>query len=259
MVMFSNWFLLIQDGMRLNWLHSQVLYLQNMQFWRKKRMNKQSLLLRNKLFLIYFSFVITFLVVIMAFITATTYIQLALAILLYPLLAFFAYKILPIKQENMESTPQPVTPFIAKTERVVVDTKIDNKNENISISDIDKRVFLKLIGGTGLALFLFSIFNKRAESIFFKSLPGSGRISLENIAGNKIDPAQKKPLDDYSISDVLNSDITFYGFVSKDGAWYIMRVDTQTGTFRYAKDSSSYSDNWNNRANLKYDLFDNVF
>ena len=223
--------------------------------------NKQSLLLRNRLLLTYFSFAITFLVVIMAFITATTYIQLALAILLYPLLAFFAYKILPIKQENMESTPQPVTPFIAKTERVVVDTKIDNKNENISISDIDKRVFLKLIGGTGIFLFLFSIFNKRAENLFFKNLPGSvsGKISLEDISGNKIDPSQNHPTDGYIISEIDDNLVSFYGYTNKDGAWYIARIATDTGSFRYIKGDSDFPGNWNNRVNLKYDYFSKIF
>jgi hypothetical protein len=133
---------------------------------------------------------------------------------------------------------------------------------NIGISDIDKRVFLKLIGGAGISLFLFSIFNKRAEGLFFKSLPASGvsgAVSLEDIAGNKIDPAQKKPLDDYSISDIENGIITFYGFISKDSSWYIMRVDTNTGAFRYTKDKSNFRANWANRQNLKYDYLDNVF
>ena len=216
----------------------------------------------RKFLLTYCSFVIACLVVVVAFMTATTYTQLAGAILLYPLLAYFTFKVLPIKQRQAEPTSQAVTVSLAKPEQEAGDKKINNKTENIGISDIDKRVFLKLIGGAGISLFLFSIFNKRAEGLFFKGLPGSGssgKVALEDIAGNKIDPAQKKPLDDYSISDIENGTISFYGFISKDSSWYIMRLDTSTGAFRYTKDKSNFRANWTNRANLKYDFFDSIF
>lgn len=203
----------------------------------------------RKILLTYSSFVIACLVVIVGFITATTYIQLAAVILLYPLLVFFAFKILPLKT-RMQPSKKPAE---------IVE---ELKRESVGISDIDKRVFLKLIGGAGLFLFFFSIFNKRAEGLFFKNLPPpgvQGSVYLQDTSGNKIDPATKKTFDDYSISDIENNVITYYGFISKNRAWYIMQVDTATGAFRYSKASSNYSANWNNRANLKYDFFDNVF
>jgi len=217
--------------------------------------------MRNNL-LTYSSFVIASLVVIAVFITTTTYAQLGVATLLYPILAFFAYKILTIKQRYTELTPQAATPSPIKPEQATARINIGSKIANMGIADIDKRVFLKLIGGAGITLFLFSIFNKRAEGLFFKNLPSngiSGSVSLQGLDGNKIDPAQKKALDDYSISDIENNVIIYYGFISKDRSWYIMRVDTKTGTFRYTKAGSNYFTNWNNRANLKYDFFDNVF
>lgn len=199
------------------------------------------------------SCVIAYLAVIAAFITATTYLQLTVAILLYPVLIFFACKVLPLRTKKQFSN----------NHEVEADEKVSViQRDSVGISDIDKRAFLKLIGGAGITLFLFSIFNKRAQGLFFKSLPSngaSGSVSLQDPAGNKIDPAQKKPLDGYSISDIENNVITYYGFISKDRTWYIMRVDTTTGTFRYCKASSNYSANWNNRANLKFDFFDNVF
>ena len=213
----------------------------------------------RKFLLTYCSFVFACTVVIAAFITATTYIQLAGAILLYPVLAFFAYKVLPYNWRHTKPPLQEFSHLPAKpTEKVEATAR-----ESIGISDIDKRVFLKLIGGAGVSLFLFSIFNKKAEGLFFKNLPVPGTsgttASLQDIAGNKIDPAQKKPLDDYSISDIDNGVITFYGFINKNRSWYIMRVDTNTGAFRYTKDKSNFRANWSNRTNLKYEYFDDVF
>lgn len=204
-----------------------------------------------KILLTYCSFVIACLVVIAAFITATTYTQLAVAILLYPLLVFFAYKVLPSKTFKSPSK-KPADTIQATVVK-------PNGKENIGISDIDKRVFLKLIGGAGLALFLFSIFNKKAEGLFFKSLPQPGTVALEDIAGNKIDPAQNQPLDGYNISEIDDNIISFYGYTNKDSAWFVLRIDTDTGSFRYAKGDSNFPDNWNNRENLKYDYYNNVF
>lgn len=213
----------------------------------------------GKILLTYCSFVIACLVVIVAFITATTYIQLAVAILLYPLLVFFALKVLPFKTKN-DSSKKPINEIplsVAKpTEKLE-----EVKRESIGIADIDKRVFLKLIGGAGVFLFLFSLVNKKAEGLFFKSLPGSvqGKISLEDIAGNKIDPAQNQPMDGYRISEIEDDVIAFYGSTNKAGAWYIMKADTNTGSFRYARGDSNFPGNWNNRTNLKYDYFNNIF
>ena len=219
----------------------------------------------HKILLTYFSFVIACLVVIVAFITATTYIQLAVAILLYPLLVFFAYKVIPHKwkyslKKPVTSVEPPLQTFPSHSVKPAEKVEAA-KVESIGISDIDKRVFLKLIGGAGLFLFLFSIFNKKAEGLFFKSLPGpvSGKVSLEDIAGNKIDPAQAHPMDGYRISEIDDNIISFYGFTNKDDAWVVMRVDTDTGSFRYAKGDSNFPGSWTNRENLKYDYFNNIF
>lgn len=213
----------------------------------------------TKTLLTYSSLMLACFVVIVAFITTTTYIQLAISILLYPILAFFAYKVLPIKQRYTEPTAQVATISLERPKQEARDTKINNNTKNVGIADIDKRVFLKLIGGAGITLFLFSIFNKKTEGLFPGTTSGPGLTSLKDTAGNKIDPAQKKPLDGYSVSDIENGIIIFHGFISEDGSWYIMRVDTDTGTFRYAKNNSNYLANWTKRENLKYDYFDNVF
>jgi hypothetical protein len=209
----------------------------------------------SKILITYISFVTACVLVILAFITATTYLQLTVAILLYPLLILFAYKVAPRKLMFSEvKTTQSLQP-------IVDDTKDINplRNETIGISDIDKRVFLKLIGGAGLFLFLFSLFNKRGENLFFKSLPTSGLVTLADSNGKKIDPAQDQPLDGYTISELINDTISFYGFTNKDGSWYVMRVDTTSGSFRYTRGSSDFPGNWSKRENLSYDYFSNVF
>ncbi|MBI2593910.1 hypothetical protein HYW44_04705 [Candidatus Daviesbacteria bacterium] len=215
----------------------------------------------QKIYLTYTSFVVACLAVIAAFITATTYLQLTVAILLYPVLIFFAYKALPLRtkkqfsdNDEIEVEFEPVPP---PDENVTV-----IQRNSVGISDIDKRAFLKLIGGAGITLFLFSIFNKKAEGLFFKNIPpsgASGSVSLQDLAGNKIDPARSQPTDGYRISEIDDNVITFYGFTNKDGAWFVMREDTDNGSFRYAKGDSNFSGNWIKRENLKYDYYSNIF
>jgi len=147
---------------------------------------------------------------------------------------------------------------VQPTEKVEVETA-KSIREEVGIADIDKRAFLKLIGGVGISLFLFSIFNKKAEGLLFKSLPASGTTSLLDTDGNKINPAERQPMDGYKISEIDDNEITFYGFTDKNGAWLIMREDTDTGSFRYVKGASNFPGNWTNRENLAYDYFHNVF
>ncbi len=200
-------------------------------------------------------FIIATLVVFGMFISATTYVHLAVAVVTYPLLVYFAFVVFPRKNfsHTLPATTVTLQPPLAaeKTESV--------KTKGIGITDIDKRVFLKLIGAAGLSLFLFSIFNKKAEGLFFKSLPASGLISLTDSAGHKIDPAQAQPTDGYRISEIDDNVITLYGFTNKDGAWFVMREDTETGSFRYTKGDSNFPNNWTNREKLKYDYFNSIF
>ena len=203
------------------------------------------------------SFAMVALIVMAVFITATTYLQLALAIILYPLLICFAFKAFPRKTQNTVSKSPEILQSVEESPEENHQTP---KMGSFGITDIDKRVFLSLIGGAGLTLFLFSIFNRRAEGLFFKSQPAIGSsVSLEDTAGKKIDPAQNQPTDGYRISEIDENVVTFYGFTNKDGAWFVMKEDTETGSFRYTKGDSNFPSNWNNREKLSYDYFNNVF
>src|SRR3989344_1275622 len=202
------------------------------------------------------SFAIVSLVVVMAFVTATTYIQLAVAIILYPPLVYFSFKIFPRKTRSLLKKTGNRNPISGE----IGGKSETGKRENISITDIDKRAFLKLIGGTGLILFLMSIFNKNTGGLFPGIAPaGSGLTLLKDSAGNKIDPAQNQPLDGYRISEVDDNIIAFYGFINKNGAWFIMKGDEDTGSFRYARGNSDFPGNWARRENLQYDYFYKLF
>jgi hypothetical protein len=128
-----------------------------------------------------------------------------------------------------------------------------------SVSDTDRRLFLKLIGSTGLTLTLMAIFTKDAKAAFFGSVPGPGTVAVKDSTGATIDPAEKQPTDGYEISQIDDSSTpAYYGFVHKTGAWYITREDS-SGNYRYSKGLSSFSTNWTGRVGLTYDYFDAVF
>jgi len=203
--------------------------------------------------LIYLSFVIASAVIVVLFVTSTTYTQLAVASLLYPPLAYFAFALFPRKirkAAEMEKSAaveiQPVLP---------APTEIAERG-TVDIVDIDKRAFLKLIGAAGLSLFLFSIFSKRAEALFFGR---AGVTALEDPEGNKIYPAERQVTDGYQISEVDDGFIAFYGFINKQGGWYIIKDDQDAGSIRYTKGEANFPGNWANRERLPYDYFHNVF
>ena len=212
--------------------------------------------------LTYSSFIIASLLVFAAFVTATSYVQLGIAVLLYPLLAIFAFKVLPRKAWKAPVITIGLPLPARKAEKVAAEEAIEEvraTRENITVADIDKRAFLKLIGAAGVSLFLYSIFIKRAESAFFGRSTSPETVSIKDTTDRKIDPAERQPTDGYRISEIDDNLITFYGFTNKDGAWFIMREDTDTGSFRYTKGDFNFSSGWGNRERLTYGYFNDIF
>ncbi len=206
--------------------------------------------------LTYSSFIIITLVVIVMFVTATTYIQLAVAVILYPLLAFFAFKILPRKAWK---APIITIRLPAKRAEKARTETAAPKAEPVEVTDIDKRTFLKLIGAAGLSFFVFSFLGRRAESLLFGE-PSGSRVTENPSTANNASTAGSPPTAGYKISEVDDNDtISYYGFIGKDGDWLIMREDTDISSFRYAKGNSNFPNNWTKRENLKYDYFHNLF
>lgn len=211
--------------------------------------------------IIYCSLIVGILVMFVIFFTSKTYIQLAIAILLYPLLAFFVFKVFQGKIRVRSKKPTITVQLPVKSAEKMEAVIAKSKKENVAIADIDKRAFLKLIGGAGISAILFSIINKKIGGLFSG---GTGEvpetISLKDTSGNKIDPVEKTPTDGYRITEIDDFSLTtYFGFTNKDSSWYIMKEDTDTGTFRYIRGASNFPDNWNNREHLGYDYFNNVF
>lgn len=207
----------------------------------------------------YSTFVLACFFVAWVFTTATTYFQLAAGIFIYPLFVIFAYKIFSDKMRNY---PPKISPSaVSHTARAEKKAEQDDKS-NIHIADIDKRVFLKLIGSTGLTFLLYSLFSKRGEDIFFKTLPRQERqekIAIADLEGKQINPAQSYPLDGYKIAEIENEITSFYGFMNKEGSWYVLKLDTVTGSFRYARGTKNFPPAWKNRENLEYGYFNDMF
>jgi len=188
---------------------------------------------------IYGGFIIASIAVVIAFVTAKSVAQLAIAILLYPPLVYLAFKYIPRQPRKVP----PPKPPIMKIQPIS-----ESEKEKLEIVDIDKRAFLKAIGAAGLSFFLFSLLSNKVGSLI------SGKT-----ASNQVAPTESQPTDGYKISDIDNIESPFYGFTNKDGGWYIMKEDADTSSFRYAKGEANFPKNWDNRKNLKYDYFYNVF
>lgn len=70
----------------------------------------------------------------------------------------------------------------------------------------------------------------------------------------------QSPVGNYETANVdESSDPKYYGFLDRDGNWYILKSATSGTVFTYAKGVTDYSTNWTNRASLTYDTFDNTF
>lgn len=203
----------------------------------------------------YSSFVLGSLLVIAGFITSKSYVQLVASVLLYPILVYLGLHLFPRKGPRMQKFP--VFPKPKSDEVKVVARPMDASY----IADIDRRAFLKLIGITGVSFFLFSVFGRRVEEVIF----GKPRIpavnETANGSGSQFGGSGGGSLTDgYKITEIDESETSnYFGFVNKDGAWLIMREETDNGSFRYTKGSSDFPGNWKNRVNLKYDYYHSLF
>lgn len=200
-----------------------------------------------------FAFAVASLVVILVFVTSKTYPQLAIAIALYPILVFVGFMIFPRKDQ---ASPKITTYKQPKLEQVKIENSIP-KAETAYVADINKRTFLKLIGATGISFFIFSMFGRGIENLVFGRNGQSG-LNPTGV-GDQFGASNVSPTDGYKISEIDEGNVSYYGFTNKDGAWLVMQEGTDGNSFRYAKGSSNFPDNWNNRENLNYDYFYNLF
>lgn len=203
----------------------------------------------------YSTFTIALLSVIVLFVTAKTYTQLAFAVIAYPAFAFLVLKLFP-RNNNNEREITIHLPVHESVETVSADET--TTKSKVEIADVDRRAFLKLIGVAGVSFFLFSLFSKKAQIPFFGKMGSSDSITIKDTKGIAVDPAERQPLDGYQISEIEDNVIAYYGFINKKGEWYIMKEDTENSSFRYAKGDTGFPQGWTNRNKLKYDYFSNL-
>lgn len=74
---------------------------------------------------------------------------------------------------------------------------------------------------------------------------------------NEVIDTFSRPLDQYEIANREEGTTSYYGYVDKDGNWYIMKSTATVDTF--VKGITAYTTNWTGRAGLTYQRFDLVF
>lgn len=200
----------------------------------------------------FYAFIVTSFLVISGILSATTYFELLTAVLFSPLALYFFVLMLPRKASKIVIDMDPVLDIIPDQIK-----KIKNPDY-----DPERRKFLKLIGAAGGSLFLMTVFTRKAEASFFGSMPGPGTLAIKNSSGTTIDPSEKHPTDGYNITEIDDSGLdTYYGYVNKDGAWFIQK-ELSTGAYRYIKGTSDFTNattGWPNRTSLTYGYFNDIF
>ena len=209
---------------------------------------------------LYIVFILSCIVVVVLFVTATTYTQVAAAALLYPGVAYLALQILVSKHKRSipptlvdpQGVPQPKP----KIETLVA---VQEESEKEKVVDIDKRTFVKLVGATGLFFLVSSVMGKKLGTLFFNQTPQNEM--APNASTTPPAPGSTTALttSGYNITDIDEGDITYYGFTNNTGAWIIMKDDTNSNSFRYARGDSNFPDYWAKRQSLKYDYYYNLF
>lgn len=194
-------------------------------------------------------------VVVLVFVTATSVVQLIIATTLYILIAYLVLITFPRKVTI--STPSQTTTNASLPIAAIETTPVQ---ETSNVEDDDKRSFLKLISISGISLLFYWLFTKKGRGpLFGGASEESGTVAIQNIEGNQINPAESHATDGYKITEVDDAIIAYYGFTHKNDSWFIMRLDTDSGSFRYTRGESKFAGSWNNREKLKYDYYTNVF
>lgn len=197
-----------------------------------------------KKLLIYYSFILTSIMMVSGFLSATEYAHLISAVLFAPLAIYFLKVILPRKRRALViSTPEKIEEVSATPQLEKIKNKVEKPIKLQRHFDADRRMFLKLVGSAGLSIFLLAIFTRKAHGAFFGSVPGPGTVALKDTTGTQIDPARHHPTEGYKISRLDDSSPAYYGFTNKDGAWFIMKEDS-SGNYTYATGASSFTTSW---------------
>jgi hypothetical protein len=207
-----------------------------------------------------YNFLITATVTVMGLVNAKAFNQTIFALLFAPLAIYFFRSLMRGSPAHILKTAQVLLPTTYVPPPSGSLTRVEGEELNeIQVADINRRLFLKLIGAAGLTTFLFALFTKSSHAAFFGSVPGPGTVALKDTAGNKIDPAEKQPTDGYEISQVDDAGIpAYYGFLNVHGAWYIAK-EGAGGDYKYIRGPGNFDTSWGNRLILQYVPFNTAF
>lgn len=190
---------------------------------------------------IYYCFIITTAVVGISFLSSLDFPQFISSLIFSPMAIYFLLLVWPRRKEALPLESKSLLAPAAKL-------------------DVNRRDFLKLIGSAGIMAVILGLFSKRSGIGNFLGNPVSSfeSVTLKDPLGNVISPAQTSPTDGYNISQVDDSMPSYFGFVNKDGGWFIMR-EGEDSAFRYVRGDNNFTINWTNRSKLDYNYFDRVF
>ncbi len=201
--------------------------------------------------IVYYCFIVTTTVVSLSFFSSLNIPQFVSSLIFSPMAFYFLLLVWPRRKEAL---------LLSKGGRTAY-----KQSESKSLLaptgklDVDRRNFLKLIGSAGILAVILGIFSKRSTiPSFLGNVDSLESVTLKNTSGNIINPAESSPTEGYNISQIDDSIPSYFGFVNKDGGWFIMR-EGEDEAFLYTKGDSNFTINWSNRAKLKYNYFDGVF
>ncbi|MDO8503802.1 MAG: hypothetical protein Q7S60_03865 [bacterium] len=196
--------------------------------------------------LIYYNFILVTIITVSGFLGATSIPQLLSAVIFFPLAVYFWLRVVPRRRQAL-LIPDRVL-VIPNVIPKVTEPEKDKAEEGHPGFDINRRTFVKLIGSAGLALFLFAMFTKKSQQAFFGKDPAAAQES-----------GIKHPTDGYTIARIDDGSPAFYGFLNKEGSWFIMREESD-GVYKYAKGASDFLEaGWGTRDMLAYGEFNTVF
>jgi len=197
---------------------------------------------------IYYCFVLTTAVVSISFFSSRNFPQLISSLIFSPMAIYFLLLVWPRRKLAL-----PLVEIVTK--------KADIKPLLVPAAklDVNRRDFLKLLGSAGILAVILGLFSRRgAIPNLIGNAGGLDSVTLKDSLGNAIDPAQDSPTAGYSISQIDDSVPSYFGFVNKNGSWFIMR-EGEDSAFRYVKGDTNFSLNWEDRTDLNYNYFDRVF
>jgi len=199
---------------------------------------------------IYYCFIVTATVVSLSFFSSLNVSQFVSSLIFSPMAFYFFLLVWPRRK---------VVLLLSKSGMPVDNTESKSLLAPVAKVDVDRRNFLKLIGSAGILAVILGLFSRRSGvPSFLGNVDSLESVTIKNTSGNVINPAEHSPTEGYNISQIDDSVPSYFGFVNKDGGWFIMR-EGEDEAFLYAKGDSNFTKNWSNRVKLTYNYFDGVF